>query len=293
MVTTATVALIVSITSACITLGGLVWQFTLYRLSGARLKVELLFYYRDEDRAVVQTSGSKRRAWNDPLRDMGDLGFFGIEAARVRVTNVGRSPVSVDEIALDVGPGHGQWWNTGRRWIRPPAFRDADSKELEVREPTPHGPVRLEAGATTSRVYRLWPSLAEHLDARGEAVTVRGTAQMAGRRRAKLSSRRIAWKFEPGEETWYLDHEVTPEMRVYRVLWKHSLDERVGGLPLMMHRQVSARLRAGDGGFEIESMLRAMSSDGTYLSAALDAHEVFHKGDPDPQPAIEGGDGDQ
>lgn len=169
-------ALILSITSACITLGGLVWQFTLYRLSGARLRVDLLFHYRGESRAIVQTAGGKRKAFSDPQFEDHSLDDLGIEAVRVRVTNVGRTPVSVDDIALDVGRTRtGKVWRRGRRWITPPTFRDEDSKDRELREPTGDGPVRLEAGAVSSRVFRLWPSLAEELERQGEAVTVRGT----------------------------------------------------------------------------------------------------------------------
>ncbi|MCZ0913348.1 hypothetical protein ACUY3U_22700 [Gordonia amicalis] len=271
-------ALIVSITSACITLGGLIWQLTLYRLSGARLRVQLLFHYRDDNHAVRQVTGSKRRPWKDPRIDQHSPEVFGIEAVRVRVTNVGRSPVSVDDISLDVG--RTPWRRLGRRGrrsITPPAFVDEDSKDTELREPS-SGPERLEAGDTTSRVYRLWPSLAEELERRGERVTVRGTARMAGKHRPRLSPRRFAWTFAPGEETWFLDHEVTPELRVYRVLWRHSQFDYVGGVPVMMHREVAKQLRDGSSASDIKALLESVKSDGIFGSVAFDAHEAFHKG---------------
>lgn len=271
-------ALIVSITSAWITLGGLIWQFTLYRLSGARLRVDLLFHYRDDNHAVRQVSGSKRRPWNDERVERHSPDVCGIEAVRVRVTNVGRSPVSVDDIALDVGrtPWR-RWWRRGRRSITPPAFRDADSNDAELREPTT-GPVRLEAGAVASRVFRMWPALSEELERRGENVTVRGTARMAGRRRPRLSPRRFAWTFTPGEETWFLGHEVTPELRVYRVLWRQSQHDHVGGVPLMMHREVAEQLREGASVSDIKDLLQSVKADGIFGSVAYDAHEAFHHG---------------
>lgn len=105
-------ALIVSITSACITLGGLVWQLTRYRLSGARLRVDLLFHYHDDNRAVRQVAGSRRRPWTDPRIEQHSPEVFGIEAVRVRVTNIGRTPVSVDDISLAVG--RTPWRRLGR-----------------------------------------------------------------------------------------------------------------------------------------------------------------------------------
>lgn len=274
---TATTALVVSITSACITLGGLIWNLALYRLSGARLRVKLLLYYRDDNHAVRQVTGTKRRRWDDDRLGQHSLDFFGIEAVRVLVTNAGRSAVSVDDIGLDVGrTAEKSWWQRGRRTITPPAFRDEDSKEPELREPT-IGPIRLEAGATTSRVYRLWPALAEELGRRGEAVTVRGTAHAAGKRWPRLSPRRFAWTFAPGDETWFLDHEVTPELRVYRVLWKHSRYDYVGGLPLMMHREVSRALREGATVRDVNALLLGLRSDGIFGTVAYEAHEAFHK----------------
>lgn len=64
---TATVALLVSVISASITLGGLVWQFTLYRLSGARLRVELIFVYLDEDRSKIQKGDVEGTSTNLPM----------------------------------------------------------------------------------------------------------------------------------------------------------------------------------------------------------------------------------
>lgn len=275
---TATTALIVSITSACITLGGLIWQFTLYRLSGARLRVELLFHYRGEGHAVVQTAGGRRRSRTDPRFKDHSPDLLGIEAVRVRVTNVGRSPVSVDEIALDVGPS--RWNRLRRRSLTPPTFRDKDSKHSELHElSAPDGPHRLEAGDVTSRVFRLWPSLGEELERRGgEVVTVRGTARMAGRRRARLSPRRFAWTFHRGEETWFLDDEVTPEQQVYRVLWRRSLDEGVGERPLQMRHIVMRQLRSGASADDICATLQLMDDEGEFMTVAREVHGAFHKG---------------
>ena len=62
---TATVALIVSIISAAITLGGLFWQFTLYRLSGARLRVQTVLEFHNEYGHVQTVTGTRRMTWDD------------------------------------------------------------------------------------------------------------------------------------------------------------------------------------------------------------------------------------
>jgi hypothetical protein len=60
-----TAALIVSICSATVALGGFLAQLALYTLSGARLKVQLVFSCAEDGSRTWSTSGGKRPAFAD------------------------------------------------------------------------------------------------------------------------------------------------------------------------------------------------------------------------------------
>lgn len=279
---TATAALIVSITSAAITLIGIVWQLTLYRLSGARLRVQLAFEFREgtgSARAVTNTRRRPRRALDEALGHVSD---FGIECARIRVTNIGRTPVSVEDIALDLGRSTPLWqvwrWRRWRRTVVPMFFIDPNDQDNSQAARA----VRLEAGAVTSRVVHLDPGI---LPAKKRLV-VRGTATAAGRRPRRSPLKR-AWRFKAGDMSWFKDYEVTPDVRVYRELWQHSYGSMVGGLPVLMHWQIMRQLRDGASAEEIEQYLKGLGPPGYkpppgeipkyYGGVARDVHRVYHE----------------
>ncbi|MFF0487789.1 hypothetical protein ACFYTQ_02075 [Nocardia sp. NPDC004068] len=197
---------------------------------------------------------------------------FGIECVRVRVTNIGRTAVSVENIALDVG--RTSWRRRGRKSFVPWLFyAKGDDRAAAITQPS----VRLEAGATTSQVFHLWPGVGAQAQKLkdGQTLAVRGTATAAGRR-PTLSSRRFAWKFQQSDESWFTDYDVTPEMRVYRSLWQSSYADYVGGLPLLFHREISTKLREGATAKEIEEYLKSHQDDGIFGIAAFDSHKAFH-----------------
>jgi hypothetical protein len=273
----ASIALIVSITSASVSLLALGWQLTLYRLSGARLRVQLVFEFHDALVTTRSLTGTRRGSWPSVMVDSSTPADnrFGIECVRVRVTNVGRAAVSVEHIALDVGRTHR--WQRGRKTYVPWVFHDPNATDSNGSQGASPDHVRLEAGAVTSQVFHLWPIVSvETAKLRdGEKVTIRGTARAAGRR-PTLSPRRVAWRFRRGDESWFTECNVTPEMRVYRALWKASYSDYVGGLPLLMHRQVSEKLSEGATPKDIEEYLNSLRPDGIFGMAAYEAHEAFH-----------------
>jgi hypothetical protein len=99
-------ALIVSICSATFTGGGLVAQYLLYRFNGARLKVQLVFCFRTDWGLTMSCTGPRRRISFERWREGRNIGL-GIEYAKVRVTNIGRTPVSVEDISFDTGATDG------------------------------------------------------------------------------------------------------------------------------------------------------------------------------------------
>ncbi|MGC5028019.1 hypothetical protein ACLQ3K_24965 [Tsukamurella sp. DT100] len=210
--TVAIVAVCIASVSGLITFGGLIWQVTLYRLSGARLQVQLVFEFRN-DGCTRSLTGTRRRSWESAgMAAVDPLGLadpLGIECARVRVTNVGRSPVSVENISLDLG--RTRWFRRGRRTAVPMSFHERDHKPQEQATGRGQPPVRLEAGAVTSEVFHLWPFVASEASNsnRRRGVKIRASATAAGRR-PTLSRRRFAWRFRDGEHSWFPDTDVTP-----------------------------------------------------------------------------------
>lgn len=78
------------------------------------------------------------------------------------------------------------------------------------------------------------------------AIRVRGSALAVGRRRATRSARRWAWILPANAWTAFRDHDVTPELRVFRELWTAAYDgEPASARALLLHRNISQQLADG------------------------------------------------
>jgi hypothetical protein len=269
-------ALVVSISSAVIALGGLGWQLFLYWLSGARLKVSLVFGYLGADGNAVRYPGARasRKPPSWSVNFGGHASDLGIEYAEVRVTNIGRAPVSVEDICLDLG--RCSRWSVKRNSITPTLFYDPRrAKDSDDRGIDPTAQHRLEPGANVTVAFNLWPVMAQHqLGNAAAPVTIRGSATAVGRRRTR-SKRRYAWKLPKGATTRFSDRPPTPELLVYRQLWNHSYNEAIGDALLIAHPEIINRLQQGDGLQEIEAYLNTLLSDPEQaLLTSMIAHQV-------------------
>jgi hypothetical protein len=65
----------------------------------------------------------------------------GIEYAKVRVINIGRTPVSVEDISLDLG--HERWFRRWRKTVIPMQFIDPNEKSPQDVDLSPR---RLDPG---------------------------------------------------------------------------------------------------------------------------------------------------
>ncbi|MGA7053198.1 MAG: hypothetical protein WBZ37_18400 [Mycobacterium sp.] len=134
-------AFVVSLCSAAATILAAIWQLTLYRLQGARLKVQLVFCYRTDFGLTMSAAGTPRKKINfEKWRKEHNIDL-GIEYAKVRVTNIGRTPVSVENISFDLG--HDRWFRRWRHTVVPMQFIDPNDKppkELDL------SPQRLDPG---------------------------------------------------------------------------------------------------------------------------------------------------
>ncbi len=278
MTTTNMAALIVSIISAAITLTGVFWQFTLYRLSGARLRVQLIFEFYPDDTPLNDDPwsliGSRRASIQEMTKSLrAPISTLGIETARVRVTNVGRTPVSVEDIGLDIGRTPGRWLgrHRGKRRIVMPLTYPGTDVQGEPSTSSRLEAVRLEPGETTSKAfhmegYALLPAK--------KNLTVRGTASAANRKRASRSPWVSAWRFKTGERTWFVDYEVTPEVEVYRALW-HYRSRKLGYVPPALFYDVVHALHKGHPADKIAALIKGENDENNNLSKIV--HWEFHQ----------------
>lgn len=288
-------AFIVSICSASITLLGLAWQLTLYRLSGARLKVQLVFCYTDESGIQTwRTSGGRRPAFADIAGSgMNNMSSLGVEYGQVRVTNVGRTAVSVENISYAVRRRYRWTLRRHRATIQPWQFlrKDSDPKDLT---PDLSNPIRLEPGGHVTAELYLWPALAEHdHGTRAGAISVRGSAHAVGRNRATRSRRRSAWKLPAGATTCFTDLEVTPELRMFRELWLHQHRARLSASwALLMYREINKRLAEGATSKAIQEYLdggmERLDDEDKFMGNVLVSFAVYreyHNETPPPTPS--------
>lgn len=278
-------ALIVSTCSAAFTGSGLLAQYLLYRYNGARLKVQLVFCYRADWGMTMSVTGSRRRITLDRMRQ-GHHVDLGIEYAKVRVTNIGRTPISVENISFDLG--RARWFRRWRHTVVPMLFIDPNDKKSAA-EVDLLAPQRLEPGDNITRSYHLWPTLGnpnQFKHRKFRRLVVRGSAQAVGRR-ATRSRRRDAWRYRKGELSTFNDIAVPPpEIRVYRALWQHSYGKGRETNPVLYHRQILKLLEEGKSDEELRVYLDGRNTDPntgqpkpfqTNHMVAYDAHHAFHK----------------
>lgn len=209
-------AVTVSIASACISLAGLVWNLTLFRLSGARLLVRLT-------PAILTVHGhlmrGPDRGWRKPIPESMAEGVdhdHYVDLAIIKVTNIGRSPVSVSDINLDFGrSGWRPGWRHTVGGTPIPIHECADVK----------GDVRLEAGASVTIAIDHQPLIDYALEHSSKFNrSIRATASAAGRRPTRSKWRR-RWS-QSNDEKRYYPAAPTPErqafVEVFRAVYPHD-----------------------------------------------------------------------
>lgn len=184
----------VSIVALAVSITSLVWALALFWLSGARLQVRLV-------PAALTLHGhllrGPDRGWRDEIPDeMTGLDDVFVDLAIIKVTNVGRVPTSVSDIALDFG--RTAWIRRGRHTISGRPVEVHHCKALAGDD------VRLEPGESISVAVDHEPLVdcaltRERLGAGRDAV--RATATPAGRR-SRRSSWRRRWLLGPGSSIY-------------------------------------------------------------------------------------------
>lgn len=208
--TTAEWALAVAFASAFLALGGLIWNLTLYWLSGSRINVELKPGALSHTVLIEGSENGlpKRRQ----LRSVPEFEWkHWIDVAVVTISNVGRTATSVSKIGLDFGarPRWQPWARFTMTSIPIALYQGIDKTEN----------VRLKPGESAVVIIDCWP-LIQYARKGEEAVPVRGTARPAGRR-AKRSPRRKRWVVDSSRDgIWPIIDEGEADLGLYRLVWR-------------------------------------------------------------------------
>lgn len=260
------IAIIISTVSAAITTGGLIWQITLYRLSGARLHVTLIPCILDSAGTIFR--GPAKGWTGSGPQFLAQLGKWNIELAEVSVTNIGRTPVSVHNIALDFGRVH----PCGRHTIQgtPLEFHGSSSENKH----------RLEPGDAVSVLFDLSQVVKSVRRSRSGKVVIRGTAQPVGRtpRRSSWSRR---WKLGSDVDVEAMlrpKETITPELRAYRALWRGlQYNQNLKEYIQLTWFAVLPKLKSGVTPDEVADALSGVL-DSPYQMLSFDVVEAYNSG---------------
>jgi hypothetical protein len=207
--TTADIAVWVAIGSAAVSLTTLLWQLTLYRLSGPRPVVRLIPAVLTETGHLVKgPDRGWRRSMPPSINVVHDRPW--VDAALIEIVNVGRTPISLSSITLDIGASV-RWKPWQRHTVgMPPIAVHGGLDDIDR--------VRLDAGHAVDVFVDPWPAL---MAARkgGHRVYVRASVLPAGRRPVRSawhrrwsvdSNRQHLWPFGPDGD----------EVELFQAVWQ-------------------------------------------------------------------------
>jgi hypothetical protein len=203
-------AIVIAIGSAVIALGGLVWQISLYRLSGARVRLDITPALMTHRGTVVTW---RAKSWPKPPQDarLDDQDMW-VELARLRVANLGRTVVWVADLGLDFGrESMLRRRSRTSMTLRPVAVAGAvDSNDA----------IRLEPGQSATMFVPIVGAVRWASEQLGRSRLRVRAATTFGGMRAQRSARRRSWRVGP-DSVAYPHLVVTRNTRLYRLLLEH------------------------------------------------------------------------
>ena len=209
-----TVALVISGISLAVSMivGG--WQIVRYLLEGGRVSVRLRKGWLDESRLIeapptTLVADIHPRMWQLPQ--------LHVEVAVVKVTNKGRTAVTISDPTLDVSKeSHGwrrfalwqkRWWQRHTVGVRLYDWQNATTDPI----------TRLEPFDSVRFVMDLQPIPAMLLEEnRRRATKVRGSMEVAGKRLKRRSPRRHAIRIDAASSAVEPGSDLTPELVAFR-----------------------------------------------------------------------------
>lgn len=262
-------ALLIAIISAGITAGGLLWQLILFRLSGSRLEVRLSPVLVDERSVIKEGPESGWKRGPPPFPE--PIGPWVIDLAHVRVTNVGRTPVSVSDISLDFGR---------RRRFRPRGRIRMSNVPVSVLKGREETAARLDAGESTSNYFDVWPLIEEARKWKQGVLTVRASAEPAARR-PKRSRWRRRWSIPPNAKALRTPDDPPPanELRAFQAVWRQlRIDPEAFAMLEVIWRTIQPNLSTAATAADLRQELerRPFPDDGYHALVSLAAFQAYH-----------------
>ncbi len=208
----ADLAIAISVLSFAVAAGGQVWQILAHLWTGPKVEVRLIPKIAQGWGTILtgpdQGWGTAPGALStkiDPLR---------IELACVRVTNTGRTSISISDVELDFG--RLRWWSRRSRY-------SAASHQLELADGVEDRVIRLEPGEFRHVVFELWTLVKSARIVCRDPIKIRASARPAGGKQ-KRSSRRRQWVIAADQYSFVpssrLDDDLgAAEAAAYRALW--------------------------------------------------------------------------
>jgi hypothetical protein len=215
-------AFAIALVSIAISVVGLAWQLTLYRLSGARIRIRLTPVLMTHLGTIIQ--GPEGR-WPSLVPDIAGLREVDlwVELAKIDIANIGRTPIWVSGIGLDFG---------SESRLKPRRRLTMSLQPIRVNASLTDGaPTRLEPGQAVEMFVPLMSSIttAERQLGMHGRITVRGTAVLAGRR-PKRSPWRRKMRVKVGNSARFPHAEATRQVLIYQELVNHLRSAEVGQL---------------------------------------------------------------
>ncbi|MBF6195658.1 hypothetical protein U3653_26200 [Nocardia sp. CDC186] len=261
----AMLALIVATCSAVFVLGGLVWQITLYRLSGARLRVTIAHGAISPLTEALHSAAPGHLLSVDKVdtpksRMREEL----IEVVLCKVVNTGRAAISIEHIGIDFG--RERWWRRGRRSMVPAAVTAFGGVAV--------GTHRLDAGESATLIFPLWGCVTYEQRQRGD-VRLAAYASPAGRRTV-ISKRSKRLVLRTGKETLLRDHVVTREERAHRAFWSHTRGTDGQGESGVRWSMLRDRLEAAKSAEDVRDGLNLNGDENGYHIASAAVWEAYN-----------------
>ncbi|GAA4995280.1 hypothetical protein GCM10023205_80430 [Yinghuangia aomiensis] len=185
----ATIAAIIAGMSFVIATCALAWQVSKHMLDGGRVRVSL--------NAAAWELGHSFRVNRSGIWELsGELGNTSMEVAQLVVENPGRAAVTVYSPSLAI-------YGTAKRKyaVTPRTFQ---LEGYGIDDATTDMVVRIDPYHRVSFILDYWSVIPEELsESKGSGIVVRGAVSVAGKKGARKSSRRRAWKIRRGAWTAY------------------------------------------------------------------------------------------
>lgn len=209
----------VAIASAVFSGTALFWSIRLHFLLGPRLVVRLTPGVLTEVGHLIR---GPEKGWRGgetrwSVEAVGNRPWM--EVALIRVTNFGRTAVSVSDLALDFG--------TIPRW-KPWARYTIAGTPVQVHEGAATAMAhRLDTGQSVTVICDLWELIAAARKDRSDVtLRVRGSALPAGRRTRRIrSSRSRRWKIRPADDSLWPHGPNHEQLLLFRAVWRSVVYE--------------------------------------------------------------------